>query len=807
MDEEVRCPMCSKPNPAEAEVCEFCGARLKPLVAGEGGQPPEEAGEGREDWLEAFRAEAVGAGEEEENDEEAFEDWLGRLEEVSASEEPEGEAEEEVPDWLARLRAEEAAAAEEAPEGEPEEAEEEGGPDWLGRLRPAEGYEEGPPEEPPPAWLSEAEGAGEEPAGPEAEAPEEVEEPAEPEGAVPDWLAELQAEGQAEAPEAAPEGEPEEAELPDWLSEPVAEEAPAGEEEELPDWLAELREEGGAAPEEVAPEEAPPSEWAEPAEAEAPGVAEEAGPELEPLPAEEIPGWLAQEAEPEPEAEVEGEGEGEEGEVPEWLARIREQEAAERAAAQPAEEPAPAEPEPEEEAAAPEAERPAWLEEVEPEAGEEALPHVPAFVMGEEAPPLEAADFDLSAVELPDWLSEVEAAEAEGAAGAPARGEEAPDLAPATLPAWLEAMRPVETFRPVVDLEPEEELVVETVGPLAGLRGVLIAEPVVAKPRRSTIGGARLEVTERQFAQAEILRRLVETEEREGVAAVPRARRLPLLWWAVSLLLTLAVAASLLLGTPTFGPPARVPRDLGSLIQLVDNLPADRPVLLVFDYEPGFSGELDAVAGALVEHLMARDLRLVTLSTRPTGPPLAERLLGSVGAGHGAENGKTYLHLGYLAGGPTAVQLFAAAPRRAVLEGFLRPTDLAGASVWDSPLLSSVQRLSDFGMVAVITTGTEAARVWAEQAHPWLGDTPLVMVLTTGAEPMIRPYFESLDPQVNGILSGLPSALAYEQVNGRPAAAQARWNGYGVGMLVAVGLLAVGAAYGLVRWALARWRA
>ncbi len=776
MDEEVRCPMCSKPNPAEAEVCEFCGARLKPLVAGEAGQPSEEVGGGREDWLEAFRAEVTGTGEED-NGEEAFEDWLGRLEEVSAGEEPEGDGEEEVPDWLARLRAEEAAAAEkaaeEAAEGEPEEVEAEA-PDWLGRLRPAEGYDEGPPGEPPPAWLSEAaeaEGTEEADEGAGVELPEEMEAPADPEEAVPDWLTQLR----AEAPEAlveSPQDEPDETVLPDWLSEAADEAAPEIEGEELPDWLAELREEEGAPPAEAPPE---------------------------------VPLPEASEAE---EAEVAPEAEEKESEVPEWLARIRQQEAAERAAAEPAGQAASAEPAPGEEAPAPEAERPAWLEEVEPEKAAEALPHVPAFVVGEEAAPaLEATDFDLSAVELPDWLSEMEAAEDEEVTEAPAGGEETPDLAPATLPAWLEAMRPVETFRPVVDLEPEEELVVETVGPLAGLRGVLIAEPVVAKPRRSTIGGARLEVTERQFAQAEVLRRLVEAEEREGVAAMPRARHLPLLWWAVSLLLTLAVAASLLLGTPTFGPPARVPRDLGSLIQLVDNLPTDRPVLLVFDYEPGFSGELDAVAGALVEHLMARDLRLVTLSTRPTGPPLAERLLGSVGASHGAENGKTYLHLGYLAGGPTAVQLFAAAPRRAVLEGFLRPADLAGASLWDSPLLSSVQALSDFGMVAVITTGTEAARVWAEQAYPWLGDTPLVMVLTTGAEPMIRPYFESLDPQVNGILSGLPSALAYEQVNGRPAAARARWDGYGVGMLVAVALLTVGAAYGLVRWALARWRA
>ena len=48
MSETVRCPMCGSPNPADQEVCQVCGARLKPLVLrpqeGEAGHP--EAGTG-----------------------------------------------------------------------------------------------------------------------------------------------------------------------------------------------------------------------------------------------------------------------------------------------------------------------------------------------------------------------------------------------------------------------------------------------------------------------------------------------------------------------------------------------------------------------------------------------------------------------------------------------------------------------------------------------------------------------------------------------------------------------------------------
>jgi hypothetical protein len=167
-------------------------------------------------------------------------------------------------------------------------------------------------------------------------------------------------------------------------------------------------------------------------------------------------------------------------------------------------------------------------------------------------------------------------------------------------------------------------------------------------------------------------------------------------------------------------------------------------------------------------------------------------------------NGQGIVHLGYLSGGPTAVQLFAVNPREAVIEGFALPEELkvAGLTAWDTPVLDQVQALSDFGMVAVITADSESARVWAEQARPNMGDTPLVVVLSAGAEPLIRPYFESDDPKVAGILSGLPAAAAYELRNGRRGLAQERWDAFGTAMLAAEFVLLAGIGYGLLIW----WR-
>ena len=451
-----------------------------------------------------------------------------------------------------------------------------------------------------------------------------------------------------------------------------------------------------------------------------------------------------------------------------------------------------------ESASEPEGESPEWLEVMESEEPESEgdLPHVPALIGGAE----DSGDEELGDLGLPDWLGEVEPLEDEPEAKVP----EGTDLAPATLPNWLEAMRPVDTFRSVVEIEPEDDQAVESVGPLAGLSGVLLAEPVVAMPRTSSVGSMQLDVSERQYAQAELLHKLVDEEEQESPAVPKRGTRLAVFRWAIAAVVLIAVSLPVITGSPSFALPSLEPRELGALYSLVERIPAEQPVLVVFDYEPGYAGELEAVSGAFLDQIMGRGLLMASMSTRPTGSALALQAVEPFIDDHGYENGQDIVHLGYLSGGPTAVQLFAINPQEAVLEGFALPEEMkeSGISVWETPVLNDVEVLSDFGMVAVITADSESARVWAEQARPNMDDKPLVVVLSAGAEPLIRPYFESDDPKIGGILASLPAAVAYELRNGRAGLAQERWDAFGTAMLAAELVLLAGAGYGILIW----WR-
>ena len=445
------------------------------------------------------------------------------------------------------------------------------------------------------------------------------------------------------------------------------------------------------------------------------------------------------------------------------------------------------------------------------EDSQDGLPHVPALVKrgAAERPVVEIDESSLDSVELPDWLSELKPEMPLPRPEDLEPGAGTPDLAPATLPSWLEAMRPVDSFRPEIQIEPEESQAVESAGPLAGLRGVLMAEPVVAMPRASSAVSGQLEITERQYAQAELLHRLVEEEERDIAIPAAAGRRLPVARWVISLILFIALVlpgSFERLGIAGFSLPTAVPPDMFDFIGLMESIPVDQPALVVFDFTPGYSGELDTVASPILQHVLNRSIPIVTVSTRPSGPPLAEHLLREISADNELINGVQYLHLGYLSGGPTAVQLFAITPREAILTGFKRPEGLDRDSVWQSPLVENVRNLSDFGVVIVITAGTDTARNWAEQTHPWIGDTPLIMVLSAGAEPLVRPYFEATDQRVQGILSGLPSALAYQLMNGQALTVESRWDAFGTMMFAVESILIAGGIFGAATWFLNRRR-
>ena len=846
---DLRCPMCGKPNSDKLEKCAFCGARLKPLLASSpDNRPPIHPGEepvkrttseikrgaapfGEPEaiqagdvptrkntaelertlpsWLRDLRGQdsqtppaqpvkpfadegwpfPTGAESAPQPADAKLPDWLSGLE-TGAKEE------EAVPDWLASIRdkspVQPGMPAEEEPFTPPE------GADWLGRLSQQEkekpaptagGAPPFPPESGPansarleslPDWFSERKS---EPApavpGPIQAAPAEAKPPEE----LPTWLAGLQAEpekGPAVPPTGAKPAPSEE--LPDWLMKLQAESKTPTHElpridvpfEESPDWLAKLQA----------------SAFAEEKKPAAPGaVFGAAAPAEIPTP-EPAPDWLANlppivPIEPEkpvasifppvpsftPETKPPAEA------IPDWLAKF------ETEAAPAQEEPAaqafakPPESRPVEE---PVKTMPDWLAEFE----EGAAPEEAALPAGEREANLPW--------ETPDWLSTLKPEG--GEKKAPAGAVEKPEIAPAELPSWVQAMRPVEAVMAESKTPQEEEKEEAAVGgPLAGLSGVLPLSPGLGALRKPQAYSAKLQMTEGQQRHAASLERLVAAEsEPRPLLGQTRLRSASLLRWIIALVLILAAGLPLATGIQTV-PGTVYPSELSTTRELVNGLRANPPVLLVFDYEPALSGELEAAAAPVIEHLLFKGPRLAILSTSPTGPILADSFMKRIPAP------PEYVNLGYLAGGPAGVLGFAEDPPAAATY------TLEGAPAWQTPTLQGLQNLSDFAAVIILTDNADTGRTWIEQAGQYLNSTPMIMVISAQVEPMIRPYYDS--GQIKGLVTGLAGGKAYEQANEQAfqgvGLARRYWDAFSAGLFLVEVMILVGGVWS----AIAAWRA
>jgi len=682
-------------------------------------------------------------------------------------------------------------------------------------------------------------------AAPEVAAPEPLADAAQVEpGELPDWLQDFAAVEQAAPEVVAPapthpivEAEDEAGGLPDWLQEVVVDEttpsSPAGEKEtelgELPDWLREIAAGDRGAAEPLIPEQPPvaslpekaprrqPSppatgaltDWlgaaAQPADGEVsstpPGVT---GPlaGTGPLVPPELPDWLA------------AVSDSAEGALPDWLTMDDSD-----TAALPAPGPTPG-------LAAETRTRtgplPSWLS---PEDAGVAEPERPPL---EAAPPpaeelvdlpdwlkaatkgISAPDGAIGAAELPDWLVAAEGLDLErapfedGIAPADALG-----LAQADIPEWLQALKPKkEVSGGPEDVDAAELEPAEAGGPLDGVRGALVAEMVVVA---SPVSGVlpKFMVTEEQQAHVQVLEQIVHADIAAKPEVTPAQR--PYGWLEqglIPILLFLAVFLPVLLGNPLVAITGEesVAQEISDAYYLLEVLPDSALVVVAFDYGPAAAGELDPIAATMVQHLMSRRARILTVSTVPAGPEIAQTLLGKLAGEYGYTYGTDYLNLGYIPGGAAGLHSFATAPWKLFAgadylgreraeqdgrDGLARNNPAAGG------LTNS---LAEVNQVIFLTADRDDLVGWIEQVGrlPGMERVPMAAGVSAGLEAWAQPYVQSDPKQLNGLVSGIPGAAQYEQranQSGISGAVKLR-NSQTVGLFVIILFIVIGLLWG-----------
>lgn len=616
---------------------------------------------------------------------------------------------------------------------------------------------------------------------------------------LPEWLNSEPAPSEGAQPAA-------DAGLEGWLGERAAEDTAAEEtvppfslqEEGLPAWLAEEEPAESQALPSIQPEEASTSDavpdwlsgFSEPTATGSP-FTEEIAPETTPSAAFEsagLPAWLA-EGEEEAPAAVPEEAQAAPSEgLPDWFASFDqadlEQTKPQRVTGQlPAEEKESAE------------EVPDWLREFNAQPQELSAEGVSPLI-GEEqvlaAPAMEGEQ--PFTVDLPEWLSEDETAGAVEA-GEPVAELGGEELAQAELPEWVKEMRPIESMIPEEAEMTEMDQRVEKAGPLSGMRGVLPAEELATRWTKPPIYSVKLHVTEKQRSQASLLESIL-AQEAQPLLIPPERSRAPgmLLRAVLALIMIVALVIPFVpdLKIEPLGVPVLYPAEMLQMFDHIDkNLQSNAPVLLAVDYQPGLSGEMQMTAAPVVDHLIAKNARIVIISTVPTGPALAQQLVTDAGTAFEQRTQQKYdlaqhvVNLGYLPGGTISLLEFAHQPVLAA------PTDLAGQNPWGGTVLKDVSGMAGFSQVVVITDSGETGRAWVEQVQPWIGDVPLLMVTSAQAAPLMTPYVES--NQVAGMVSGLLGGAMYAQLTGQSdSPASGYLAAYQIGIALAFVLVLVG---------------
>lgn len=775
---EIRCPMCGKPNPAELDVCQFCEARLKPLIIS---PTPDESPQTSQEQYQSHQ-EIKSESEVEPTD------WLSGLredeilQEGEPQEESQSEFDDETPEWLARIRTDQDSEGGTESEGiesiSPFDGSSQGDltnqdeiPEWITGLIsdnkvPVDSWDEedtGEQESEVPEWLQrlrerrveESEQELESPLLPEEEQPSELSiDESFPQGPSDDEDTEVsQVEEGVTLESFGKAGTDEDHLLP----------------EEEPDWVAKLT--NDRVENQSTDQDDTELDWES-----SKGK-------------EDIPSWLQElggdEAEPLPEDQSQTTPEG----FPETLGELLKEEGTETQ-------------EESLEQISPfleEGEMPDWLKEPPPDVEEtpsesktvddvqEEKPNEKSSVEEDEVEFVHASDF-------PDWLG-TDLTEDEQ----PEEPTPEPELSPGEIPSWLEAMRPVEDAAPKAPIEIETPDTLETAGPLAGLRGVLSAPVEMASVQKPPIYSTKVHVTESQQSHAELLATIIAKEGKsEPIPHSPSVTPQLILRWVIALVLLLTVLWPIVTDSQVSMLPL-LTSDILDVNDIINDLPANSRVLLAFDYQPSLSGEMDAAASAVIDHLMIRGAYLTLVSTSTSGPIVGEHFLEKTQASHGYTNGNQYINLGYIPGGSSGLLSFAENPQITL------PYTLDSQDAWgragDQPLppLQGITGIIDFSLVMVMTDNPETARTWIEQVGPLLSSddksTPLIMVASAQAEPLIRPYYESNPKQIQGLIAGLQGGAAYSQLTGRGELPRKYWDAFSLGLIIATLLIVAGGIY------------
>jgi hypothetical protein len=206
----------------------------------------------------------------------------------------------------------------------------------------------------------------------------------------------------------------------------------------------------------------------------------------------------------------------------------------------------------------------------------------------------------------------------------------------------------------------------------------------------------------------------------------------------------------------------------------IDNLKAGDRVIIDFNYPAAGMADVHPQTVAIFNHLMKKNVRVVAIAFVDQGATIADTLIRSWEA-QGKKYGEDFVHLGYLAGGETAMAAFVRDIPKAV------PTDYRGKPVSSRPIMEGLKTAGDAQMLMYFTTSL-LPETWIRQTSQW--KMPIIGGVITVMGPQGEPFLQS--GQLAGLLVGMRCGAEYEIMSKAPGPAVAAMDAQSMGHLLII---------------------
>lgn len=247
----------------------------------------------------------------------------------------------------------------------------------------------------------------------------------------------------------------------------------------------------------------------------------------------------------------------------------------------------------------------------------------------------------------------------------------------------------------------------------------------------------------------------------------------------IYLLLFLALSIPLI---RPIGLPLSTSPETRLLYSYIDKLAPGSRVIFSMDCSPGGWGELMPAAQAVVNHLVAKQVKLFVCGFFDTGPSLFESSYGATDLAS-KKYGVDWVDLGYRAGGENGISALAGDIPKTF------PKDFRGNDINSLEIMKNIKTAKDMALIISVSSGTPGVPEWIRQVRDPMG-VPLATVCVAVNIPGNAPYIQS--GQLMGAAGGLRGAAEYELMTKRPGLGSAGMDAQSFSHLLILLLIVLG---------------